>query len=257
MYDLTTASSDCDYTVVFANDVEAMLQLKPPPLNMESKANFEFGADKHGIVEYSAKELGPFVVELAKGNPKVIELLYSEKPPLVANWAWEELRAMRCRLLTLRCARQYLGFAQDRLVKVVRACDAAEKSGGFDEKCGKDVSKLLYHLLHKTFDLRRILRGDTPHVALRGEERDHVLGIRNAPPASLEEARRAQCEADTAVRDAKLALDAAAAAGTLPAEANVEGLAAWLRAVRARCAARSAMSASAAESDVEEAAERL
>ena len=85
-----------------------------------------FGADKRGEIEYSGKELGNFVVELAKGNPRNIELLYTDKPCTVGS-VWQELKDMRRSFLTLRCADQYLGFISDRLKKAQALCDESLK----------------------------------------------------------------------------------------------------------------------------------
>ena len=55
-----------------------MLYSKPPEKQFERHVAKPMGADKAGDIEYSGKEMGLFIFELAKGNPRNIEFLFSK-----------------------------------------------------------------------------------------------------------------------------------------------------------------------------------
>jgi hypothetical protein len=71
-----------------------------------------YGSDKHGVLEYSAQELGHYVNTLTKGNPQPVEFLYvCDEDTISAAWPWDELVAMRDSFLhTQTCFEQYLGY---------------------------------------------------------------------------------------------------------------------------------------------------
>merc|ERR1712046_116746 len=120
-----------------------------------------------GELEYHAQELGIFVAELAKGNPSNVELLFSEDV-LVHNGLWQQLRSVRCCFLTLRCARQYFGFASERLQLLK---DLLVPGSSFEASQAQKASKWLYHAHHRMMELRRVLSGQSPVVKLSGAER--------------------------------------------------------------------------------------
>eukprot|EP00438_Fugacium_kawagutii_P033094 Skav229607 [mRNA] locus=scaffold510:240159:244843:+ [translate_table: standard] len=96
-----------------------------PPRRIPGRQAHGFATDKKGVVEYTGRELGFFVSNLAKGNPNNVELLFSEKPAH-RSWAWKELVEARQCFLTLRCAKQYLGFISQRLLRAREVLQAAE-----------------------------------------------------------------------------------------------------------------------------------
>jgi len=144
-----------------------------------------FATDKKGVIEYSGRELGSFITLLAKGNPKNVELLFSNKPAH-RSWAWKELLGARHCFLTLRCAKQYLGFISERLFRARDVLKAGEGDNDDLLSRGGEFSKLLYHATHKMLDLGRILQGGCPVVTLSGEERQMVLKIRLQRPKMKE-----------------------------------------------------------------------
>jgi len=227
MYDLNIASSDKDYKVIFMTRPRQMLSFSPPRTFIQHHVNRGFAADKGGEVEYHMEELGVLVEELAKGNPSGVELLFSEKDA-VRHPVFEELRRVRGLFLTMRCARQYLGFASDAVKKLKRKLSEA---GPVAERAA-EFSKLLYYAHHKMLELRRILRGDAPMVALVGQERDKVLGLRNWRAGSADEVQRHYDEAEAERKALCQELDKADAEGRLPQEVDTEALLAWLRGLR-------------------------
>ena len=70
--------SDEDYFVCFASPTRAILHSKPPQNQFERHVAKPMGANKAGDIEYAGKEMGLFIFELAKGNPKNIEFLFSK-----------------------------------------------------------------------------------------------------------------------------------------------------------------------------------
>lgn len=241
LYDLHVPSSDSDFSIVYLSRVRDVVGRVPPATYFAHHVNAGFASDKRGEIEYSGKEMGSFLVELAKGNPRNVELLFTEKPHL-ANSVWQDLRARRRSFLTLPCASQYLGFISDRLHKAAAEieCDDARS---FEEAAGKRFSKLLYHAYHKIFELRRVLQGAEPAVALTGSERDFVMELRLRPPASAHVARRCLEEAEKSRAELSDKLDAARASGALPGEVDVGALVAWMHCVRARQAVNAMASA--------------
>ncbi|CAK8988756.1 unnamed protein product [Durusdinium trenchii] len=162
-----------------------------------------------------------------------VELLFTRKPNH-HSWAWEELLEARECFLTLRCAKQYMGFISERLF---RARDLLKGSEGESDEFerGSEFSKLLYHAHHKMLDLGRILRGGCPMVALSGKERQEVLELRLRRPSRTDaqallekaEAQRAHLASELKVVEASKAR---------PAEVDANALNKWLRSVRVRMA---------------------
>lgn len=235
MYDVHMPSSDCDYTIVFMSRPDQLSQRLLPASEFQHHVHGSFAADKTGEVEYSGKELGNFLVELSKGNPRNVELLFTSKPHTSSS-VWQELCAMRDGFLTIRCARQYLGFITDRLRKAAPECEMSAQD--FDEVCSKRFSKCLYHAYHKMFELTRVLRGERPVVALTGQEREFVMELRVRPPSTLADAQARLVEANKKYDELGKTFDDVIHAGTLPQEVDADLLIEWLRSVRDREAAK-------------------
>lgn len=240
MYGLNLPSSDTDFTIVFLGDSQQLASRIQPRTRFERHAHGAFGSDKQGEVEYSGTELGTFLVDLAKGNPRTMELLFTEKPH-VASPAWLELRERRRAFLTIRCANQYLGFITDRMRKA-----AAELKGASVGECMlpsdalSRIGKLLYHAYHKVFELRRILAGGQPIVALVGEEHKFVMTLRHSPPSCASEALAVVDAAQMELKTLGDRLNAVSERGELPAEVDAAFLIEWLQSVRIRQAAGTA-----------------
>lgn len=228
MYDLHVESSDCDYRVLFRTKPEQALSVHPPCDEFRHHVNLGFGVDKSGLDEFKGTELGAFVLDLARGNPVNVELLFAQKAGACSS-VWEELRAARTCFLTIRCCRQYLGFVADRLKKF-EAIVGAHTFGGLQSA---QASKLLYQTQHKFLDLRRVLSGDVPQVAVAGKEREKILAVRRSR-LSLAEAKVLLEAAKSDAESLRAQLDEAVAAGRLPAEVDSVALLAWLRSVRER-----------------------
>lgn len=230
MYDLHVASSDKDFRVYFLAGPEQLLGLHPPRSDIQHHVNRGFAADKRDDVEYHLQELGLWVADVAKGNPNCVELLFSGKDA-VESPVWQELRRACGCFLTMRCAKQYLGFATECVKKLERKLREPDLVSGCK---AAEFSKLLYHAYHKLLELRRILRGEAPSVALVGEEREKVLGCRHWRLTSVDDARQRYEELASERRALCDELNRAEAEDRLPAEVDAEALLAWLHGVRAR-----------------------
>jgi predicted nucleotidyltransferase len=238
MYDLHTPSSDSDFSMVYVLPTSQLVAREPPVAEFQRHAEGPFGSDKAGEVEYSGRELGSFLLELSKGNPRNVELLFTEKPHL-SGALWRELRAMRSGFLTLRCVKQYLGFVAEKLRKAT-AFSEEGVGPGFSVEAGNKVSKSLYQGHHKLYELERVLRGESPVVALTGEERESVLRLRSQPPSSLGEARALIAEAEAWLQSLSTRAREAEATAALPAEVDAPALCGWLRSVRERLSRQAA-----------------
>mmetsp|Transcript_46292 Transcript_46292/g.110158 ORF Transcript_46292/g.110158 Transcript_46292/m.110158 type:complete len:986 (-) Transcript_46292:161-3118(-) len=232
MYDLQIESSDKDFRVLYLVPPEGLLGLQAPKRQFSRHVDKGFGADKRGEIEYSGEELGDFVAELARGNPRNVELLFSKKAAW-RGWAWQELRTARRCFLTLRCVAQYLGFVTERLKKLKAIIDDPDK---FGEGKAAEASKLLYHAHHKLLEAQRILALQEPTVQLKGAEREKVMHLRMQRVGSVQELPDLYAEADTLRRSLLGDMDAATTEKRLPTEVDAQALIAWLRSIRRRCA---------------------
>lgn len=238
MYDLQVATSDMDFALIYQALPKSLLSFNPPRDEFSHHEHKAFASDKKGDVEYTGRELGFFITNLAKGNPTNVELLFSNKPAH-RSWAWQELLEARHSFLTLRCAKQYMGFVSQRLMRARDLLKAAVKAAGGETDVAlsseKEFSKLLYHAHHKMLDLGRILKRGYPLVALSGMERQQVLDIRLGRP-KLKEAEVLLEQTETQRAQLVSDLNAAETDGTLPAEVDAQALIQWLWSVRVRMA---------------------
>ena len=171
MYGLATSASDTDYHVVYLASSTEMLSLDASPhKSRQVTADAPYGSDKAGVVEYTLMELGAFLLSLGKGVPTAVELLFVADGH--AGWVWEELVAMRHMFLTKHSVSKFLGFIRVHLSKARKHASVGDD---------RATAKALYHVFHKLFEARRILRGEDLHVRLRDAERDFVYKIRTEP----------------------------------------------------------------------------
>ena len=171
MYRLNTPSSDQDYRLVYIAPSVDLLSIEGASTKVyEAHTDAPYGSDKHNVVEYSAVELIDYLRTAAKGNPNSVELLFVNETAQSTSWIWQELRERRRRFLTRTCLSQYFGY-------VARHCHRAKKLKD-KQPTLRAFSKAMYHVFHKLFEIERMLGGEDLHVALQGEEREFVYGIR-------------------------------------------------------------------------------
>jgi hypothetical protein len=194
-YNLNTPTSDQDLLAVYVADETGPLF---PPKGTLQRTN----------PDYSIYELGTFCELLLKGNPKVIEPVFTTK----TSWSteeWQGLVARRATLLNQVTVQQYTGFATSALK------DAQHNKG--------TQSKKWYHALRLFSEAERIARGLEPRVYLEGEIREHIMRVREGHVTG----EQVQTQLDELQRSVDQHVTA------LPAQADVSILAEWL--IELRC----------------------
>jgi len=173
-------TSDEDFLAVYQSPTRSILSLYPPPETMDNPDGQK--------PDYQAYELKKFCGLLLKGNPNIVEMLFTEKFTYESP-EWQELKGHRKDFLTQTCVRQYLGYAEGQLKKLF----AHGGEGGLHTKGGKYSEKWAYHLVRLLWDARRIAKGEEPIVWKEGEERDRLMDIRfgHTSPNVVEQMARA------------------------------------------------------------------
>lgn len=152
--------SDVDYIGVFKDSNERLLSLRPPRDTIDRK-------DPDTTMHEAAK----FSRLLLKGNPGIIECLFTERMYACHGTLWAAIRDQRESFLTVQTVNQYTGYAQSQLRKL-------KKGTGLHTKGGKYNTKWAYHLIRLTNDAMRIIIGNPPVVWKEGDEREQLLAIR-------------------------------------------------------------------------------
>ena len=155
--------SDVDYLAVYAAQTEDLLGMDPPADTLTGEKP-----------DYQVHEVKKFCDLLMKGNPGIIEMLFTNRL-MVGGAAWDLLRAERKRFLTTVVVKQYLGWAEGQLHKLA----LKGGKGGLHSKGGVYQEKWAYHLVRILLDAKRIATGDGPLVWKEGEERDLLMRIRH------------------------------------------------------------------------------
>lgn len=154
--------SDVDYLAVYRANTRDLLSLDPPPETLTGEKP-----------DYQVHEVKKFCDLLIKGNPGIIEMLFTDKM-MVGGMFWDALRAERKRFLTKHVVEQYLGWAGGQLHKLA----AKGGKGGLHSKGGVYQEKWAYHLIRILLDVKRIASGHEPLVWKEGEERELLMRIR-------------------------------------------------------------------------------
>ena len=158
-------TSDVDYLGVYVAFNRDLLGLQPPADTIDNPEGVK--------PDYQIHEIGKFCNLLLKGNPGIIEMLFSDR----LTWSdpkWAPLKAERKRFLTQRAVAQYLGYMQGQLKKFA----AHGGKGGLHTKGGEWSEKWAYHMVRLGYDARRIAQGQEPLVWKEGAERDTLMEIR-------------------------------------------------------------------------------
>lgn len=152
-------TSDDDFFGVYAAPTADILSLNPP-------ADTIVGHKP----DYQIHEVHKFCKLLLKGNPDIIESLYTNKfcyqGPL-----WEDLIRAKDEFLSVVCVMQYIGYAQSQLKKLVNGVGLHTKGGSYN-------TKWAYHLIRLLNDASNIVNRIGPVVWKEGKEREELLAIR-------------------------------------------------------------------------------
>ena len=111
-YNLNHENSDRDYGGVYIMPTRDFVSLSPPPDILEGTS-----ADKVKNPDHAFYEIFKFCNLLIKGNPTIIEMLFTNKNSFVTN-EWNELKEHRVEFLTKKCVLQYLGYLNGQLERL-------------------------------------------------------------------------------------------------------------------------------------------
>jgi predicted nucleotidyltransferase len=163
-YNTALPTSDCDFSVVYAIPPKELLSLYSPSDTITSSESSK--PDYHG---YDIKK---FCNLLIKGNPGLIECLFTEKPMYYGTSGWEDLRLHRKSFLTTKVVKSYLGYVQGQLHRIKEGRSVHSKGGEQNEKHS-------YHMLRLAQDAYAIAEGGEPTVYRTGSNQKLLMDIRN------------------------------------------------------------------------------
>lgn len=153
-------TSDVDYLAVYQLPLREVVSLRPGPETVDGK-----GPD------FQAHELGKFCALLLKGNPGVVETLFTEHMEMRTP-VWELLRERRKTFLNQRTLNQYIGYCEGQLHRLDAGTKLHTHGGDYN-------TKWAYHLIRLAIDAVRIAEGGAPLVMKDGAELDLLMRIRN------------------------------------------------------------------------------
>jgi len=162
-YNLSTPESDVDFFGVYAAKTNSVLGLCPPPATITGEKP-----------DFTIHEVGKFCLLLLKGNPTIVEALFTERFTISEMDAWTYLTTIRDKFLSRRVVRQYLGYCQGQIHKLA----AHGGTGGLHTAGGKYSSKWAYHIIRLAWQARDIAMGREPRPWMEGGERDILMKIR-------------------------------------------------------------------------------
>lgn len=157
------STSDWDFSGVYIVPTMDLFRLKPIKDTIQKE-----GEEKP---DYSFHEVGKFCDLLLKGNPGILEMLFTENLQMKTK-DWEVLYTNRRKFLSKQAITQYLGYAQGQLKRLM-AGSCLKTSGSTYN------TKWAYHLLRLLGDAHRIATGGYPVVWKEGEELEHLMDVRN------------------------------------------------------------------------------
>eukprot|EP01133_Synstelium_polycarpum_P016159 gene16159-19231_t len=169
--------SDKDYFGVYALDSDDVL-------SGNSATQLIDGHEPEDFVMY---EIGKFCELLLKGNPKLVEPLFSERLAYLSP-LWRELYDVRHSFVSQMVIYHYISYSKTQLGDARRATD--EKKGLKQQTAQRDTNgneglsnnhspnKKLYHTVRLLHEVMRMLNGELPLVFLTGQHRDDILAIR-------------------------------------------------------------------------------
>lgn len=158
-HNLATPTSDVDYIACYAAQNRDLLSMDPPAGTIDGHAP-----------DFTVHEVSKFCTLLLKGNPNIIEMLFTDKL-MVGSPAWEALRAARKKFLCIRTVKEYLGYCSGQLRKLAAGTSLHTKGGKVNSKWG-------YHMVRLANDALRIAKGGEPQVWKEGAELAQLMEIR-------------------------------------------------------------------------------
>lgn len=162
--------SDVDYLGVYVASNRSMLGMKKPADTITGEKP-----------DFQVHEVGKFCDLLMKGNPGIIEMLFTDKM-CWEHEKWAQLKENRKRFLSQRTVKQYLGYAQAQIKRL-------EAGQSVHSKGGKVGEKWSYHMYRVARDAKHIAAGGGPVVWKEGAELETLMAIRRGQITPLEVVR--------------------------------------------------------------------
>ena len=152
-------SSDRDYLAVYVCPTTKVLSLDTP-------VDTVVGTDP----DFQAYEVMKFCRLLRKGNPGVVECLFTPRDTH-GTPTWDKLLDFGRDFLTQRTLKQYLGYVGGQLRRLQNHAHLHTTGGRYN-------TKWAYHMIRLLGDARRIAEGRLPQVWKSGAERLELMAIR-------------------------------------------------------------------------------
>lgn len=165
--------SDVDYTGVYVAHNKDLLGLHPPSDTLTGEKP-----------DYQVHEIKKFCDLLVKGNPAVIEMLFTDRF-MWSDPKWKPLYDTRKKFLCANVVRQYLGYAVAQLNRF-RHSKPVHSKGGIPSE------KWMYHMIRVAWDAERIALGGEPLVWKTGEEKKKLMAIRTGAMSTEEAVKQAE-----------------------------------------------------------------
>lgn len=157
LYGMNNAQSDTDVRGVFLAPQDQLIGIVPLVETQE--------LTDHDTVYH---ELRKFLRLAAKGNPTIIELLFTPSTHWLTNHAyWNEIYSVRGLFLTEQTKRQYAGYIYSEMRAIKE-----------DARAGKNVGKRLSHVYRLLHQLESILKLQTCNPVLEGRILTKALELR-------------------------------------------------------------------------------
>lgn len=152
-------TSDWDFSGVYAATPREILGMSPPKETCDGKDP-----------DYSFHEVGKFCKLLLVGNPAILEMLWTDRM-FVETPEWEQLRKHRREFLSKEAVKNYLGYTQGQLDRLMKEQSLHTSGGKYSEKWA-------YHITRLVADALRIVRGEEPRVWKEGHEQEFLMRVR-------------------------------------------------------------------------------
>lgn len=160
-HNLDLPESDVDFLGVYAAPTKAIVGMTPPTETVVG--------DKP---DFTIHEVGKFARLLLKGNPTVVETLFSDRMIAQDRTFWPELVEHRREFLSQRSLKQYLGYCQGQLQRLIKGNRLHSKGGEYN-------TKWAYHMVRLAQDGLSIVNGQDPRVWRHpGPDRELLMSIR-------------------------------------------------------------------------------
>lgn len=155
------STSDVDYLGIYVAPTSKVLSMDSPKETIDGKKP-----------DFQVYELKHFCNLLIKGNPNIVEMLFTDRYWYSAMPdEWKKLVENRKTLLSRTAVKSYLGYCHGQYQRLIN--DKSLHTTG-----GKYNPKWAYHMIRLLYDAQRIAQGGEPVVWKEGNERDILMSIR-------------------------------------------------------------------------------